>query len=569
MRNRGQTSIEYLLLTAGVVLTAIVAGQYAITSAGSVSQQIQTETNVITPSDTIPPTTDIVCNTAACLEKYNTDVNISFACQDNVGGTGCKETMYNVSCSGSCPTGGTGTWKTCSQLTGCKNVFILQKPASGSAAYTIEFYSEDMNGNVEAKKRVTIIVGEPTGPICTITTSPQYPKKGSTTVITAKVLDGIIKNATMEVNYAAPPAQVASHNCGDLLKGSACSVTVTPDRSITIEVRGTDITGSPVKCGPTYVVVDGTPPQISYSLQPSTKWVNSDVNINYTITDPPEASGPWYVEYTVYNTADTGHGTSPEGSSGTIVIPIGANKFCYVEGAGSCRVELKPHDRADNVGGPVVIELNVDLSAPTSSASCNPSTCRSTSSVTVSLSCNDTYSGCAKTYYCKDTSNSCTPNTEYIGPITVSGSPGTYYVRFYSVDNAGNTESVKSAQVVIESSSPPPSPPPGGGGGGGGGSSGCTSDYQCIKDDPGPGCGECSNGTCYILDCSFCIGHPCKGCADECTSHSDCTKLCGGASNSNCGGVKCNDIQICGVRCGVCGDCIGPYCGLWSIGAVC
>jgi|GEM_PF-3684611 len=138
---RGQTSVEYLLLTAGVILTAVVAGHYVATSGVQVQKATSVEANALmTIHDTIPPTTTLMCDGTSCFTKYNHDVKISFVCQDNLQGTGCKETKYQIN---------SGAWQTCSQPSGCKDVVTLTKPASGSATYTIKFYSIDMNGNVE------------------------------------------------------------------------------------------------------------------------------------------------------------------------------------------------------------------------------------------------------------------------------------------------------------------------------------------------------------------------------------------------------------------------------------
>lgn len=76
---------------------------------------------------------------------------------------------------------------------------------------------------------------------------------------------------------------------------------------------------------------------------------------------------------------------------------------------------------------------------------------RTNRDVTVTLSCTDNTggSGCANIKYCVDTQNTCTPATTYSGPFTIT-SDGTSYVRYYSVDNVSNSESLKSSIINIE-----------------------------------------------------------------------------------------------------------------------
>lgn len=97
-----------------------------------------------------------------------------------------------------------------------------------------------------------------------------------------------------------------------------------------------------------------------------------------------------------------------------------------------------------------------DSTSPTTSITCNSGTCSTglyKSGVSISLSCADNTggSGCAKTEYCVDNMNTCTPATSYLTSFSVSG---TMYVRYRSTDNAVNIEATKSTAVNIDSASP-------------------------------------------------------------------------------------------------------------------
>lgn len=100
---------------------------------------------------------------------------------------------------------------------------------------------------------------------------------------------------------------------------------------------------------------------------------------------------------------------------------------------------------------------NNDTVAPSTSDNSDANT--HTGPVSITLSCTDgSGSGCANTYYTTDGS---TPTT--LSPsgtnFTLSGD-GTYTIKYFSVDNAGNTESVKtgSHQVIINSTAPSVAP---------------------------------------------------------------------------------------------------------------
>jgi LPXTG-motif cell wall-anchored protein len=86
---------------------------------------------------------------------------------------------------------------------------------------------------------------------------------------------------------------------------------------------------------------------------------------------------------------------------------------------------------------------NIDTTPPTTTAS--PSGGIYPSAQNVTLTCNDgTGSGCQTTYYCLG--SGCNPTTVYSGAITIGSST---VLRFYSKDNANNSESVKPETYTI------------------------------------------------------------------------------------------------------------------------
>ena len=100
--------------------------------------------------------------------------------------------------------------------------------------------------------------------------------------------------------------------------------------------------------------------------------------------------------------------------------------------------------------------LGIDYTAPITTD--DAPTGVSSTDVTIHLAPSDSnggiqVSGINKTYYCTDTQISCTPSSEYSTSISLS-TEGTNYVRYYSVDNATNKETIKNASVIIDKQDP-------------------------------------------------------------------------------------------------------------------
>ena len=98
-------------------------------------------------------------------------------------------------------------------------------------------------------------------------------------------------------------------------------------------------------------------------------------------------------------------------------------------------------------------ELKVDADVPITTDS-GIDTNWHNSDVTVTLNPTDSDSGVANTYYCVDQTNNCNPIISGISVLV--NTEGVNYVRYYSTDVAGNSESVKSATntVKIDKSNP-------------------------------------------------------------------------------------------------------------------
>lgn len=108
--------------------------------------------------------------------------------------------------------------------------------------------------------------------------------------------------------------------------------------------------------------------------------------------------------------------------------------------------------------------FTTDATAPVSTASAGSYSYGTwtNNNVTITFDCVDTDgSGCETTpdpfnnqypYHCIDSTNSCTPDTP-TRDVLVS-EEGIWYIRYFSRDNAGNTESIQSVQVKIDKTPP-------------------------------------------------------------------------------------------------------------------
>src|SRR3990167_99579 len=101
--------------------------------------------------------------------------------------------------------------------------------------------------------------------------------------------------------------------------------------------------------------------------------------------------------------------------------------------------------------------LKKDTSAPTTTDDTDSSW--HNSSVTISLTCTDTVSGCFKTYYTTDGSTPTTASSQ--GTSIILTTDGQYTIKYFSVDNYGNTQAVQTAANLVKIDKTNPNTNPG------------------------------------------------------------------------------------------------------------
>jgi hypothetical protein len=167
---------------------------------------------------------------------------------------------------------------------------------------------------------------------------------------------------------------------------------------------------------------------------PLSGWYRSNVGVTLTCSDGSGSGCTGGLAQTLYCTT----------SSSCTPATIGTSFQISNEGTNYFRYHSR--DRVGNqepVRGPVTVRIDSIPPDTTATPSGTPGAGGwYISPVSVTLTCNDPggdVSGCDQTWYCNDTSNSCSPNIEYTGSFDISGE-GLNYVRFMSSDNAENVE---------------------------------------------------------------------------------------------------------------------------------
>ena len=235
----------------------------------------------------------------------------------------------------------------------------------------------------------------------------------------------------------APAANVAGWNNTDVVvswnwvDGSAgidpskCTTSSTTSGEFssgqTLSASCTDLAGNTGTKTYTVQKVDKTKPTISGAASPTPNaagWNNTDVTVTFTCSDALSGLAA---------------GSPP---AAVTLQGEGANQSRI----GSCS------DVAGNSSSTTVGPINIDTTAPNTTATA-PSGWNNTS-VTVSLNAADALSGIAVTYYTLDGS------AQQSGTSVAISTEGTHTLQFWSVDNAGNTETAKTVLVKIDKTPP-------------------------------------------------------------------------------------------------------------------
>ena len=333
------------------------------------------------------------------------DVDLS---ADDGAGSGVTATYYAVD------GGGTQTYS------GTFNV-------SGYGQHAVTYWSTDVAGNVEATRTGYVNISSPFAQATGLQSDDHTGWRNTPADVTISA-DGDHQPLTIHYRIGGGSWQTAANPAGFSVGGEG-SHPVDYYATNTVNVESIHETG--------YANIDlTTPATIATGLQPngSIGWQTSSQLVSLSPTDA--LSGVAATHYTVDG-----------GSAEPYTAPF------TVAGDGSHVVTYWSVDAAGNVETANTGHVNIDLAAPTTTAGglqANDHSGWRTTAQTVTLNADDAgESGVAHVYYTVDGGGQQT----YTGSFSVSGE-ASHVVTYWSADNVGNVEAVRTGYVNIDATAP-------------------------------------------------------------------------------------------------------------------
>lgn len=184
------------------------------------------------------------------------------------------------------------------------------------------------------------------------------------------------------------------------------------------------------------------------SSQQVTVQTTVDVTAPTTTATPSGTAGlnDWY-------TSDVTVTLSPSDASGSTIITKysidGGAEQTYlpftISTEGTHTITYYSTDRVGNVESSKTLNIKIDKTKPTTSDRADALWHKA--DVTVTLTGTDAISNVAHTYYTTDDTTPTTSSSEYTAPFTLSTN-GQHKLKYFSIDNAGNQENIKTGGIV-------------------------------------------------------------------------------------------------------------------------
>jgi peptidoglycan/xylan/chitin deacetylase (PgdA/CDA1 family) len=436
--------------------------------------------------DTTPPTTAITCDGTACASTtYSGGVTVTLTATDNVGGTGVDKTYYTLD--GSEPT---------------TSSTVYMGPFMLAGDTTVKFFSTDLAGNAEAVQAKQLFM-TPYPVTVSLTFDDQYENLWTygRPLLLSHNMHSTVYVITDDTNHGYSccmsyaqlrTMQVEGNDIGGhgVLHLNLTDPSTTRDQKVA-DVCGsrTDLINNGIQDPQSFAYPFGAFNADAEDIVRGCGFLSSrtagGISSSVTTPGPPWAEtipprDPYAIRAidvdgnTDKKLSDLEAFVTAAAIHGGGWVPMVFHQVCH-EGAAdfdTCMNQIGVRDtvldqfmtwlqNAGQTGGApagatvkTVAEVinGADTTAPTTTISCNGSTCSSSaysSAVTVTLAATDNAGGTGvdKTYYTLDGSDPTTSSTVYTGPFTVSG---TATVKFFSTDRAGNAETVNSQQIQVQ-----------------------------------------------------------------------------------------------------------------------
>ena len=299
---------------------------------------------------------------------------------------------------------------------------------SANGQHTVTYWSVDAVGNSETPQSGFVNI-DTAAPVTSAGTDPTGWTNGLVTVtLSATDTGGSGLDTTYYQIGASGPPQIYT-------------VPFSVSDATPVSYWSTDLAGNIEGANTLTPQIDTTPPTVTSSADADATWHRHDVTVTLTASDSG-GSGVAKTQYKLHSDS-----TWTDTSAGTFVVPATTDgSFVYdyraIDGAGN-----------ETTGSCTV---NIDTTPPVTTAAglqLNDHSGWQNTSQMVSLSATDGGSGMtggsAATYY---TINGGARQT-YSAPFAIS-SEGTHAIVYWSVDNAGNTESTNTGWVNIDTTPP-------------------------------------------------------------------------------------------------------------------
>jgi len=298
---------------------------------------------------------------------------------------------------------------------------------SVAGTYTLQYYSTDVVGNVEAVQSATVTVVDITPPVTAATVTPAaatstWVSSNATITLTATDADPGVAWTRYRINGAAEQ----DYSTPIVISGSATS---------TVTYRSADLAGNTEATKTVTVRIDKVKPTTTAPglLTQYAPGGGSSISLVASDAHSGVASTSWRI------------GTSGGFASGTTVAVPSA--------AGAYTLQFYSTDVAGNVGDVQTVTFWVfDLTPPTTTATVEPAAATSgwvSSAATVTLSATDAIPGVEWTRF----SINGAAEQDYSAPVVISES-GTATVAYRSADSSGNAEATKTVTVYVDATAP-------------------------------------------------------------------------------------------------------------------
>jgi C1A family cysteine protease len=397
--------------------TSYSDGQHTIYARACYGTSYSDVNSVTVTVDNTPPSTSYTLSGVAGENGwYSSDVDVTLSASDATSGV--TSTKYRVD---------GGSWQT---YTGS---FVV----SGDGTHIVEYYSIDNDGNIEPTKSATLKIDT----IAPHSLSIFIKNDDIYTTTTSIALTVGADDATSGVWQMCFSDDGMTWGSWETYSTSKLYTLPSGDGTKTVYFKVRDYAGNEI-IAIDNIILDTISPLTTPSLSGDAgenDWCSSDVDVTLSASDA--TSGVTSTKYRV-------DGGSWQTYTGSFII----------SGDGSHNVGYYSIDNAGNVEGSQSVSINIDTVSPSTIHSLFGDIGENgwyTSDVDVILSASDDTSGVASIMYRIDNESWQTYSPVLLESLHLylSGD-GTQTIEYYSSDNAGNSEAIKTFTVGIDTTSP-------------------------------------------------------------------------------------------------------------------